>query len=59
MGRVTMEWESRLGRRLRVRDLYILSNLQQELQAAVLGKEDVKKALDNGATYANDQLAKL
>ena len=25
MAAVTMEWESRLGRRLRVRDLYILS----------------------------------
>ena len=37
----------------------ILSNLQQELQAAVLGKEDVKTALDNGATYADDQLSKL
>jgi DNA-binding transcriptional LysR family regulator len=27
MGAVTMEWESRLGRRLRVRDLYILSTV--------------------------------
>ena len=27
MGNVTMEWESRLGRRLRVRDLYILSTV--------------------------------
>ena len=25
MTTVTMEWESRLGRRLRIRDLYILS----------------------------------
>ena len=27
MTTVTMEWESRLGRRLRVRDLYILSTV--------------------------------
>jgi DNA-binding transcriptional LysR family regulator len=27
MGQVTMEWESRLGRRLRVRDLHILSTV--------------------------------
>ena len=27
MAGVTMEWESRLGRRLRVRDLYILSTV--------------------------------
>ena len=27
MTAVTMEWESRLGRRLRVRDLYILSTV--------------------------------
>jgi ABC-type glycerol-3-phosphate transport system substrate-binding protein len=36
----------------------ILANLQQEFQSAVLGKEDVKTALDNAATYANQQLAK-
>src|SRR5262245_8078326 len=29
MASVTMEWESRLGRRLRVRDLYILSTVVQ------------------------------
>src|ERR1700733_4260914 len=29
MTSVTMEWESRLGRRLRVRDLYILSTVVQ------------------------------
>ena len=27
MTSVTMEWESRLGRRLRVRDLYVLSTV--------------------------------
>lgn len=36
----------------------ILANLQQEFQSAVLAKEDVQKALDNAATYANQQLAK-
>ncbi|MGH2459773.1 MAG: extracellular solute-binding protein, partial [Chloroflexota bacterium] len=36
----------------------ILANLQQEFQAAVLGKEDVKTAVNNAATYANQQLGK-
>lgn len=35
----------------------ILTNLQKQLQAAVLAKSDVKKALDTAATYANQQLA--
>lgn len=34
----------------------ILSNLQQQLQAAVIGKSDVKKALDTAVSYANQQL---
>jgi len=37
----------------------ILTNLQQQLQAAVLGKAAVKDALSTAASYANDQLAKV
>lgn len=37
----------------------ILAELQKDLQAAVLGKSDVKKALDTAATYADDQLSKV
>ena len=37
----------------------ILATLQQQLQAAVLAKSDVKTSLDTAASYANDQLSKV
>jgi DNA-binding transcriptional LysR family regulator len=39
MARVTMEWESRLGRRLRVRDLYILSTVVKSRSMAKAARE--------------------
>lgn len=39
MAKVTMEWESRLGRRLRVRDLYILSAVARSRGMAKAARE--------------------
>jgi molybdenum-dependent DNA-binding transcriptional regulator ModE len=39
MAKVTMEWESRLGRRLRVRDLYILSTVAKSRSMAKAARE--------------------
>ncbi|MEA2808227.1 MAG: hypothetical protein QOJ17_2368 [Rhodospirillaceae bacterium] len=39
MAKVTMEWESRLGRRLRVRDLYILSTVARSRSMAKAARE--------------------
>jgi DNA-binding transcriptional LysR family regulator len=39
MASVTMEWESRLGRRLRVRDLYILSTVVKSRSMAKAARE--------------------
>jgi DNA-binding transcriptional LysR family regulator len=39
MAEVTMEWESRLGRRLRVRDLYILSNVVKSRSMAKAARQ--------------------
>jgi len=39
MAKVTMEWESRLGRRLRVRDLYILSAVARSGSMAKAARE--------------------
>ena len=39
MAAVTMEWESRLGRRLRVRDLYILSTVVKSRSMAKAARQ--------------------
>ncbi len=46
MTAVTMEWESRLGRRLRVRDLYILSTV---MKSGSMGKAARQLAMSQPA----------
>ena len=46
MTSVTMEWESRLGRRLRVRDLYILSTV---VKSGSMGKAARELAMSQPA----------